>query len=136
MAKTKNADTKDNAGAGNPPKNLKAISKRKKEITGKLLIQALNRMPAKNHADGLGGHSLAAIRRYLWDEHNLNMNFYGGHQALLKKVIGREFRRGRIDMTNHNGDLNFKKRFTVSAEVDENEMDSDDTASSDEESEE
>lgn len=136
MAKTRNADPKDNTGAGNPPKNLKAIAKRKKEITGKVLIQALNRMPPKIHADGLGGHSLAAIRSYLWNERNLNMNFYGGHQALLKEVIGREFRRGRIDMANHNGDLNFRKRFTVAADVDENEMESDDTASSDEESEE
>lgn len=129
MAKTRNNGTADKAGAGNPPNNLKNIAKQK-DISAKMIIRALKRMPQKEHKDGIGGHSLAAIRSYLQEEHLLGMS--KERQELVKEVIRTQFSRGLIDMTNFNGPLNFTKRFAVAADVEESELDSEDAMSSDE----
>ncbi|KAG4074586.1 hypothetical protein HA402_004457 [Bradysia odoriphaga] len=135
MAKASNDGTKEKAGAGNPPKNLNKVSKRKSDITARMVVRALNsmdRMPERRRKDGEGGHSLAAIRSYFEEEYGLSMKRHKDRQSMLKDIIRKEVDEGRIGMVNFNGPINFTKRFEVAADVDENELESE-SALSDEE---
>lgn len=110
MGRTK-ADSGKAAGSGIPTKKLKKVTKNKtKDVSARMIIEALNRMDEALKGDDVGnGHSLAKIRNYIRKNHGLVMSKY--RQELIKDIMEREFDQGRIEMTNSDDALNFTKRF-------------------------
>lgn len=89
------------------------------EVTEQMIQHCLSVMrPSFRIKDGFGGHALGAIRNYIQDVYNLDMNKV--RQALLKHHMTAMFRKGQITMSNSTGRLNFNKRFMVHPESETN----------------
>lgn len=126
MAKTKSESSSKGKADGNPPKNLRKVTKAKnRDVTARMIIEALNRMDA-DLKEGEAGHSLAKLRGNIKKYHGLEMPKY--RQELIKEIMKSEFEHGRIEMTNNDGSLNFKMRFQ--ATINDDDIEDENTASS------
>lgn len=102
-----------------PAKNLSKVAKKprvKKETMSDLVAQMVT--DAFNKSENPQGITLIGIRNYMAKTFNLEMS--KSTKTLIKKFIGKEFRQGRIVMTNKadSSKIDYTKRFDM-IEVDE-----------------
>lgn len=110
--------TNETKGKADKPKNRQKVTKSKKkvEVSARMIIEALNHMDSELEEEGFG-HSLAKIRSYIKNYHGLSMPKY--RQEMIKEIMRKEYEQERIVMTNWDDDINFTKRFQATIEDDE-----------------
>lgn len=96
-----------------PTKNLSKVAKKprvKKETMSDLVATMVTE--AFNKSNNSQGITLTAIKNYMAKTFDLEMS--KPTQTLIKKFIGKEFRLGRIEMTNDRSkNIDYTKRFVM-----------------------
>jgi len=121
MAKVKNAESLENKSSENKTKSSPIAKSKKKQQPAEVLkknvmqpradIKPMSEMVPKalQKLTNVDGVSLAAIRKFISTNYSVKMD--KENQTSMKQFIGKAFKERQINMTNHDGDLNYTKRF-------------------------
>lgn len=105
--------TKQSNNIDKPVKNLSKVTKKQREKKenksdrmAEMVIDAFERWPNEE------GITLRGIKKHIATTFYVEMT--KANQTIIKKFLGKEFREGRLSMTNDDGDkLNYAKRFVM-----------------------